>query len=298
MVIAGEVVTRFRRSVLSGAGKRVGSFVRRKPLGAFGGLLVGVGIIVAILGPFWAPYDPFAIARTSVFTPPGKDFLLGTDNYGRDVLSRLLYGARVSIFVGLASVALGTTGGALLGLVSGYLAGSLFDTFVQRIVDSMMALPTLILALILSISLGSSALSVVVAIALAFMPEVQRVVRASALSIKDAQYVEATRAIGASSSRIILRHVLPQCIPPYLVIGTAMLGQAIIVESSISFVGAGPPPPTPTWGNMLSEAARFYATKAPWLVIIPGLAISLTVYGFNLLGDALRDVLDPRLRGR
>ena len=287
-----------RPGALGRAGKALCTFARRKPLGAAGALLILLAVFLALLAPALAPYNPIEIHYGKQFRPPGGEFLLGTDNYGRDVLSRLLYGARVSLYVGIASVALGVTGGSLLGLVSGFWAGSPFDTALQRVVDALMAFPTIIMALIISIALGSSVNSVVIAISLAFGPDAQRVLRSAALSVREAQYVEAARAIGCSTPRILFLHILPQCIPHYLIIATALLGQAIIVESAISFVGAGPPPPTPTWGNMLSEAVRFYAERAPWLVVWPGLAISLTVYGFNLLGDAVRDVLDPRLRGR
>lgn len=275
----------------------VGSFARRKPLGFFGALLILASVSAALLAPAIAPHDPVEIFFGKEFRAPGGEFLLGTDKYGRDVLSRLLYGARVSLSVGLASVALGATTGSFIGVLSGFLAGSTFDTVFQRLVDALMAFPTLILALILSVALGASVGSVITAISLAFAPQALRVLRSAAIATREAQYVEAARSIGCTTPRVFFLHVLPQCVAPYLIIGTAMLGQAITVESAISFVGAGPPPPTATWGNMLSEAVRHYAERAPWLVILPGLAISLTVYGFNLLGDAVRDVLDPRLRG-
>ena len=294
----GDTLTLGRPGAVWRAGKALGTFARRKPLGAMGALLILLAVAIALLAPVLAPYNPIEILYGKQFRSPGAEFLLGTDNYGRDVFSRLLYGARVSLYVGIASVLLGVTGGALLGLVSGFWAGSAFDTSLQRAVDSLMAFPTLIMALIISVALGSSVNSVVLAISLAFGPDAQRVLRSASLAVREAQYVEAARAVGCSTPRLLFVHILPQCIPPYLIIATALLGQAIIVESAISFVGAGPPPPTPTWGNMLSEAARFYAEKAPWLVVFPGLAISLSVYGFNLLGDAVRDVLDPRLRGR
>lgn len=271
------------------------NFGRRKPLGGFGALLALTSVSVALLAPVLAPHDPNEISG-NLFRAPGKEFLLGTDNFGRDQLSRLLWGSRISIYVGIMSVSLGVTAGSLLGLVTGYWAGSAFDTILQRLVDALMGFPILILALILSVALGASVNSVVLAISLAYAPTAQRVLRAAALSVRDAQYVEAARAIGCGTPRILIFHVLPQCVAPYLVIATTMLGQAIVVESAISFVGAGPPPPTPTWGNMLSVGARHYAETAPWLVIFPGLAISLSVFGFSLLGDAVRDVLDPRLR--
>lgn len=276
-------------------GRAVLVFSRRHPLGALGALLTLTALTLALVAPLLAPYDPTEIFYGRQLRAPSEQFPLGTDSYGRDVLSRLLWGARVSLVVGISSVAIGVLGGTLLGLVSGYWAGTRFDTLLQRLMDALMAFPTLILALIISASLGSSILSVIVAISLAFAPEVQRIIRSAAITVREAPFIEAATVVGCGTPRILFVHVLPQCIPSGLVIATTLLGQAIIVESAISFVGAGPAPPTPTWGNMLSEAVHF-AEQAPWLAVFSGMAISLSVYGFNLLGDALRDALDPRLR--
>lgn len=273
----------------------IARFVQRKPLGGMGGALVLGAVAVALLAPWLSPYDPSEILPGKQFTSPQPGFLLGTDNLGRDQFSRIIWGAQVSVYVGVMAVAMGTTAGSLLGLVSAYLGGA-FDTVMQRLVDAMMAFPTLVLALIIASTLGASVNNVVLAIAIVLVPQSSRVVRSVALSVKEIQYVEAARAIGCGHVRVLFRHILPQCMAPYLVIATAEIGVAIVVEASISFLGAGPPPPTPTWGNMLSGAARQFAERAPWLVLFPGMAISLAVFGFNMLGDALRDVFDPRLR--
>jgi peptide/nickel transport system permease protein len=285
-------------SAATEVGRAVGRFALSKPLGALGAVLVAVATAAALFAPVLAPYEPLALHPGEQFQPPGSAFLMGTDQYGRDALSRVLYGARTSLYIGLVSVALGGTIGGLVGLATGYLAGSAFDTTVQRIVEALMAFPSLILGLIFAAALGASENTVVLAIALSLAPQAQRLMRASALAARGVQFVEAARALGVSGARIVRIHILPQCIPSYLILLTSMLGQAMIVESAISFVGAGSPPPTPTWGNMMSEGARLYARHAPWIVVFPGLALSLTVFGFNLVGDALRDVLDPRLRGR
>lgn len=278
-----------------GLARGIGRFVRRKPLGGVGGVLVVGVVAVALLAPWLSPYDPSDILPGKQFVSPRAGFPVGTDNLGRDQLSRIIWGAQVSVYVGIMAVAVGSTAGSLLGLVSAYLGGA-FDTLVQRVVDAVMAFPTLVLALIIASTLGASVNNVVLAIAIVLMPQSSRVVRSVALSVKEVQYVEAARAIGCGHIRVLFHHILPQCMAPYLVIATAEVGVAVVVEASISFLGAGPPPPTPTWGNMLSGAARQFAERAPWLVIFPGMAISLAVFGFNMLGDALRDVLDPRLR--
>ena len=242
------------------------------------------------------PTPPAEIDSKSVLTPPGRAHLFGTDNLGRDVFSRVVYGARHSLYVGLASVALGSIGGGLVGLVSGYRGGST-DAVAQRLVDALMAFPTLILALTIVAALGASLSNVIGAVAIAQAPWVSRVVRATTLSTRELQHVEAARALGCSDFRIIAVHVAPQCLGPFLVVATAALGAAIITEASLSFLGLGVPPPAPSWGGMLSGATRDYARAAPWMAIAPGAAISMAVYSFNLLGDTLRDELDPRQRG-
>jgi peptide/nickel transport system permease protein len=248
------------------------------------------------MAPLLAHYDPTALAGGEVLRAPGLQHLLGTDHLGRDIFSRVVYGARLSVYVAMVSVGMGSLLGGILGLVSGY-RGGLADTIIQRLVDALMALPTLVLALAIITALGAGLHNVVLAIGVAQVPWASRVVRATALAARESQHVEAARATGCSDFRIMTVHILPQCLAPFLVVATAALGAAIIAEASLSFLGLGVPPPAPSWGGMLSGPARDYARVAPWVALAPGVAISLAVYGFNLLGDALRDALDPRLRG-
>ena len=269
---------------------------RRRPLGVLGGGLVALLLLAALLAPYVTRYGPANIDSTSVLVPPGRQHLLGTDNLGRDVLTRVLHGARLSLYVGLVSVTLGSLAGGALGLVSGY-RGGLADAVSQRFLDALMAFPTLLLALAIVAALGASLHNVVMAIAVAQVPWASRVVRATTLSVRESQYVEAARVSGCGDGRIMAVHIAPQCLAPFLVVATAALGAAIIAEASLSFLGLGVPPPEPSWGGMLSGTTRDYLRSAPWLAVAPGVAISLAVYGFNLLGDTLRDALDPRLRG-
>jgi ABC-type dipeptide/oligopeptide/nickel transport system permease subunit len=227
--------------------------------------------------------------------PPTTAFPLGTDPLGRDVLSRIIYGSRVSLIVGFASVILGTALGTALGLLSGYLEGRV-DYIIQRAVDTTMAIPGLVLALAIVSVLGQSLTNVVIVIALVIAPGASRVVRGTVLALKQQAFIDAALALGASPSRIIVRHVLPNVLAPVLVIATVWLGNAIVIEAALSFLGLGTPPPTPTWGAMLSGEGRRNLETAPYLAIFPGLAISVVVLAFNMLGDAIRDVLDPRLR--
>ena len=270
-------------------------FVRMQPLGVAGAVLIVLLIATALLADVLASHDP---VRTSshVLVAPGPDFWLGTDNLGRDLYSRVIHGSRISLAVGLASMLLGAVLGGLLGLVSGYVGGTT-DLLVQRVMDIMQALPILVLALVLAASLGPSLTNAIVAISIPIVPRAARLIRASVLAIRELAYVEAARALGVRHPRVALRHILPNTIGPFIVLVTAQLGGSILVEAALSFLGLGVPEPYPSWGRMLSIAAAEYAEKAPWLVIWPGLAISLAVFGTNLLGDALRDTLDPRLRG-
>lgn len=278
-------------------------FARRKPLGAIGAIILVVLVSVAIVAPLLAPQDPQALHLKNRFAPPGtktadtgETLLLGGDQLGRDILSRLIHGARISLRVSLISVGIGVTIGALIGLIGAYLGGTV-DLVLQRIIDAFMALPSLIFALAMIAFLGSSLNNIILVISITMIPGPARVIRSEALAVKETVYVDAARAIGSSDWRIIFRQVLPNCMAPYIVLATASLALAIILEASLSFLGFGAPPQVSSWGGMLSTAGQHYAKVAPWMLLFPGLAISIVVFGVNLFGDALRDVLDPRLRG-
>ena len=270
-------------------------FFRRKPLGAAGGLLVLVIIVLAVFANFLATYDPVRTDPTRTLSPPTTLHWLGTDHLGRDIYSRIVHGARVSLAVGIASTLLGAILGGVAGLLSGYIGGAT-DLVIQRVMDIMQGLPLLILALVMSAALGPSLTNVIIAISVPIIPRAGRVIRSSVLAIREMPYVEAAQALGVGHSRVAFRHILPNTMGPFLVLITAQLGSAILVEAALSYLGLGVPEPYPSWGRMLSVSAAEYAQKAPWLVLFPGTAISLAVFGTNLLGDALRDVLDPRLR--
>jgi len=284
----------------AGMWRRVASLVAGKPLGALSALVIAALFAVAILAPVLAPYDPYdfnlnAHGLPLRMQPPTPAFPLGTDPLGRDVLSRIIYGSRVSLIVGFASVILGTALGTALGLLSGYLQGRV-DYVIQRAVDTTMAIPGLVLALAVVAVLGQSLTNVILVIALVIAPGAARVVRGSVLALKQEAFIAAALAMGASTPRIIVRHVLPNVVAPILVIATVWLGNAIVIEAALSFLGLGTPPPTPTWGAMLGGEGRRNLETAPYLAIFPGIAISVVVLAFNMLGDAIRDVLDPRLR--
>ena len=271
-------------------------FARRYPLGALGGAILLAMVLTAIFAPWIAPHDPQATSVERQYARPGSALILGGDQLGRDVLSRLIYGTRISLYVGLLSVGIGVTAGTLIGILSAY-AGGAVDLVVQRLVDALMGFPPIILALGLMAALGASMNNVVIALVVILLPGATRVVRAQTLSIKELDYVLAARAINASPLRIVMRHILPNVAATYIVLSTITLGFAIVVEASLSFLGVGIPPDVPTWGGMLTLGASRYVNTAPWLAIFPGIAITLVVFAVNLLGDSLRDVLDPRLRG-
>lgn len=270
-------------------------FTRRKPLGACGAAVVVLMALVAIGANYLAPYDPLQTHYHLMMQPPNVTFWLGTDAFGRDILSRIIYGSRTALLVGLGASFLGATVGALIGVASAYFGGRI-DLLVQRLIDIVMSFPIIVLALAVVAVLGSGLVNLILAIAIPFMPRIARVVRSSALAIRETPYVEAARAMGFSHSRIIFRHILPNVVAPYLIMLTAFLGQAILLEASLSFLGLGVTEPTPAWGLMLKGAAVEFAERAPWMGIFPGLAISASVFGFNLFGDSLRDELDPKLR--
>ena len=271
-------------------------FCRKKPLGAVGGAIMLVIVLTAVFADQLQTYDPIATDAAQSLAPPSREHWLGSDHLGRDIYSRIVHGARVSLVVGLASTLLGSILGGVIGLLSGYVGGAT-DLVTQRVMDILQGLPLLVLALVMSAALGPSIPNVVLAISIPIIPRAARVIRASVLTIREMQYVEAARAIGLRHLRIAFRHILPNTIGPFIVLGTAQLGSAILVEAALSFLGVGVPEPYPSWGRMLSVSAAEYAQRAPWLVLFPGIAISLAVFGSNLLGDALRVTLDPRLRG-
>jgi peptide/nickel transport system permease protein len=271
--------------------------VRRRPLGAIAALIVLTLIIVAIFAPWLAPYDAYKINSANLLKPPSLQNWMGTDEYGRDILSRIIWGSRVSLMVGVLAVAVGTTTGAILGLVCGYFGGKI-DYVIQRFMDVLMAFPGLILALAMVAALGASTFNVILALSITIMPGPSRVIRSSAMTLRGSAFVDAAHNLGYSNSRILFRHILPNCAAPYIIIATSALGSAILSEAGLSFLGLGTPPPAPSWGAMLSGSAQKFMTEAPWLAVFPGLAITLVVFGFSFLGDALRDLLDPRLRTR
>ena len=272
------------------------TFLRRKPLGAIGAAMVLFLAAVALLAPWLAPYNKNEFHSADTFRTPDSSYVLGTDDKGRDIFSRVVYGARISLRVGAIAVAIGVSFGLVVGLISGYVGGKL-DFLGQRVVDSFHAFPSLFLALAVTTALGRTIVNVGLSLAIVTWPTAARVIRSAVLAQKRAMYVEAARSIGAQTPRILFRHILPNVASVYIILATAGLAQAILVEASLSFLGVGVPPPEPSWGLMLLEAQRF-AVRAPWMAIFPGVAITAAVFGFNLFGDALRDHLDPRLRGR
>jgi peptide/nickel transport system permease protein len=268
---------------------------RRHPLGAIGAAIMVLFVFAALFADLITAYDPLAVNASLSLAPPSAAHWLGADSFGRDVYSRIVYGARISLAVGIGSTLLGSVIGVVIGLTSGYLGGWV-DLVTQRVVDILQALPLLVLALVMAAALGPSLENTVVAIAIPLVPYVARVIRGNTLALRELPFVEAAQAIGMSEWRIAIRHILPNTLAPLIVLATAQLGSAILTEASLSFLGLGIPEPHPSWGRMLSESAAEYVRTAPWLVIFPGLAISLVVFGTNLLGDAVRDILDPRQR--
>jgi peptide/nickel transport system permease protein len=270
-------------------------FTLRRPLGALGALAIAIGLLVATFAPALAPYDPVAADFGAMLQAPSTAHWLGTDSFGRDVLSRLIYGSRTALLVGFGSAVLGATLGAIIGVGSAYFGGRI-DLLLQRVMDVFLSFPLIVLALALVAILGNSIPNVIMAITVPMIPRAALVIRSSALAIREMPYVDAARAAGFRHQRIIFRHMLPNVMAPYLIMLTAFLGQAILAESSLSFLGLGVQEPTAAWGLMLRGAAVEFAETAPWMAIFPGLAISLAVFAFNLFGDSLRDALDPRLR--
>ena len=273
----------------------IARFVRTKPLGAAGAVIILGMLVLALFAEVLAPYDPYIGDYGQQFMRPSAEHWFGTDEFGRDVLSRIMYGARIALFVGFCASFIGCTIGALLGVVSAFWGGTV-DLLLERLMDILLAFPQLILALAIASILGPAVPNVVIAISIPVIPRVARVVRAAAMSVKENVYVEAVQALGATRRRVILQHIIPNVAAPYIIMLTAQLGAAILAEAALSYLGLGAAEPTPSWGLMLSGSAPSYAEKAPWIALFPGIAISLGVFGFNLFGDSLRDALDPKLR--
>jgi peptide/nickel transport system permease protein len=268
---------------------------RRKPLGVASAGVIVLLVLTAIFADVLAPYDPLFAQPEIRLAPPSRAHPFGTDDIGRDVLSRIIHGSRISLWVGLLAVGIGTVAGMVIGLVSGYWEGRI-DLVLQRIMDALMAIPGLVLALAIVSVLRPNTTNAMLAIAVVIIPGNARIVRGAVLSAKQNRYVEAAHAVGCRSPRIIMTHILPNVTAPILIIASIWLGNAILIEASLSFLGVGTQPPTPSWGLMLSSTGRAFMEQAPWLAIFPGLAISVAVLGFNLFGDTLRDAWDPRLR--
>jgi len=271
--------------------------IKRKPLGIASAVLIALLVLTAIFAEALSPYDPLAAQPEIRLAPPSWAHPFGTDDIGRDVLSRIIYGSRISLWVGLLAVGIGTLAGMVVGLVSGYWEGRT-DLVLQRVMDAVQAIPGLILALAIVSVLTPSTTNAMLAIAVVIIPGNSRIVRGAVLSAKQNRYVEAAQALGCRHLHIIALHILPNVTAPILIIASIWLGNAILIEASLSFLGLGTQPPDPSWGLMLSSTGRAFMEQAPWLAVFPGLAISLAVLGFNLFGDTLRDAWDPKLRRR
>ena len=275
--------------------RRLAFLAGRHLLGSIGLVIMVLFVLTALFADVLTRFDPLSVDSAQALARPSSLHWMGTDPFGRDVWSRIIHGARISLAVGIGSTALGGSIGVIVGLTSGYLSGWV-DLVFQRVTDVLQALPLLVLALVMTTALGPSLPNVIIAIAIPLIPTVSRVIRANTLALRELPFVEAAKSIGMSEMRIALRHVLPNTLAPLIVLATAQLGSTILTEASLSFLGLGIPEPYPSWGRMLSESAAEYVRTAPWLVIFPGIAISLAVFGTNLFGDALRDILDPRQR--
>ncbi|WP_051217685.1 ABC transporter permease [Nocardioides insulae] len=275
--------------------RRLGRFIKEQPIGMVALSLIALFVIVAALAPWLAPYDPLAQDRTAIQQAPSAAHLFGTDDLGRDVLSRTMYGARTSLSIGVCTLIIGGLIGVLFGIVSGYFGGSWVDSTIQRFMDALMAVPAIVLLLFIAALLGPSIRNTIIALSILLVPSFNRVARGEMLRIRAETYVEAARAVGCSTPRILMRYGLPNLMAPLFVLASLNFAIVLIAESSLSFLGIGTPPPTPSWGRMLSEGSQFLEI-APWIAFYPGLVLSISVLAFNLLGDALRDFLDPKQR--
>lgn len=278
-----------------GRGTRLTRLILRQPLGTLGAVVLLIMVLAAIFAPYLALYNPTTGDPAALYKPPSAMYWLGTDAFGRDILSRLIYGARISLIVGFGASLLGVVAGTAIGVTSGYFGGW-YNSVAQRVMDAMLAFPMLLLALAMAAALGSSVHNVIIALAMPIVPRAARISRASTLVLKTTTFIEASRAIGCSNLRIIVQHILPNTFAPLLVIATAYLGLAIVQEAALDYLGAGIQEPQPSWGLMMSGSATSLALTAPWIVLFPGIAITLVVLASNLLGDAIRDVLDPKLQ--
>ena len=293
-----EILTREDERPSEGWLRTIINFCQRNPMGAVSGVMIIIIVGVAIFAPVVATHHPTKEADFKALRePPSAAHWMGTDDIGRDLYSRVIHGSRISLFVALIAVMVGDLVGAVWGVATGYLGGR-FDMYSQRFLELMMSFPTLILAMILVLAMGAGVWTVIVAIGITRIPLSVRVIRSVTLSVKEFAYVDAAQAIGASSSRVMIRHIAPQCVAPWLVLATAHLGSVIILEASLGFLGVGVPLPTATWGNMLGGTVAAGLIPRWWMVVFPGVAITVTVLAFNLFGDSIRDVLDPKLRGR
>jgi len=294
-------VTEMTAEVIAAKDRRIAwtaklrDLIWRKPLGAAGAFVVLFFIGIAIFAELITVYDPVRISFESMHVPPGAAHWFGTDQFGRDILTRIVYGARTALFVGFAASIIGSTAGLVLGVTSAYFGGR-FDLIFQRIMDILISFPLIIMALTVVSIFGTGTQNVILAITIPFIPRCARVVRSSALAVREMPYVDAARTLGFNHKRIILRHMVPNVMAPFLIMLTTFMGQAILLEASLSYLGLGVQEPTPAWGLMLQGGAEEYAESAPWIPIFPGLAITAGVFAFNLLGDAVRDTLDPKLR--
>ena len=275
-------------------------FLTQQPLGAGGLIFIFLMALCAAFAPWVAPYDPLTVDYAAQLAAPSREHWLGTDSFGRDVASRIIFGARTALAIGFIASLVGSTLGAVIGVVSAYFGGKV-DLVIQGIMDVLLSFPIIVLAITVVAILGNNVVlgidvNLIVAIALPMLPRVERVVRASALAIRELPYVDAARAAGYSNTRIIFRHIVPNVVAPYLIMLTAFVAQAILAEASLSFLGLGVTEPTPSWGLMLSGAAADFYQQAPWMIVFPGIAISLGVFAFNLFGDSLRDWLDPKIK--
>jgi peptide/nickel transport system permease protein len=263
-------------------------------MGVIGIVVICFNLSIAVLAPWISTHDPLKIDIAHRGAPPSREFVFGTDDYGRDVFSRVIYGARISIYISVLSVLIATVFGILIGATAGYYGGWV-DNVIMRCMDALMSFPAILLAIVIMAVLGGHMLNVAAALGIVYIPRFARVIRGSVLSLKEREFIEASKAMGNTDAEIIIQHILPNCMAPLIVQITISLAYAILAEASLSFLGLGAPPPAPSWGNMLSDARNFMV-DAPWMTVFPGVAIMFAVVGFNLLGDGLRDVLDPRMK--